>query len=384
MAKEVTRHIGTPVERELWGRSAGRCQFDGCNKPLYKSPVTQERVNIAEKAHIYSFSKDGPRGWGPLITNRSALNDIENLLLVCHDCHKTIDADKNGAKYSADLLQTWKRRHEARIFTVSGVCPTKKSFVTFYGSNIGEQSSPIQIADAMTAMFPDWYPAEETPIGLSMSCSHEDRSADFWKTESEHLKRIFERQIAPRILNGTEAHFSVFALAPQPLLIQLGALFTDKVSVEVYQPIREPKTWNRQPHPEDFAFTIEEPDRFDHPPALVLSMSDDISSSRITSVVGDQVSIWRLSVTNGHQHNDAIRSADQLAQFRTILRKLMVSIKKVHGNTTPLRIFPCMPVSCAIELGRIRMPKADMTWQIFDQNNKEKRFIETISIGDSN
>lgn len=27
--------------------------------------MTQERVNISEKAHIYSFSEDGPRGWGP-------------------------------------------------------------------------------------------------------------------------------------------------------------------------------------------------------------------------------------------------------------------------------------------------------------------------------
>ena len=59
------------VERELWARAAGRCQFDGCNRPLFKSPVTQEQVNISEKAHIYSFSENGPRGWGPFITNKS-------------------------------------------------------------------------------------------------------------------------------------------------------------------------------------------------------------------------------------------------------------------------------------------------------------------------
>ena len=63
--KEVTRYIKKEVERELWARAAGRCQFNGCNRILYKSPVTQERVNISEKAHIYSFSEDGPRGWGP-------------------------------------------------------------------------------------------------------------------------------------------------------------------------------------------------------------------------------------------------------------------------------------------------------------------------------
>ena len=65
MVKEINRAIPREIERELWARSAGRCEFNGCNRILYQSPVTAESVNISEKAHIYSFSKDGPRGWGP-------------------------------------------------------------------------------------------------------------------------------------------------------------------------------------------------------------------------------------------------------------------------------------------------------------------------------
>ncbi len=71
--KEVTRYIKKEVERELWARAAGRCQFNGCNRILYKSPVTQERVNISEMAHIYSFSEAGPRGWGRLRRTLRAL-----------------------------------------------------------------------------------------------------------------------------------------------------------------------------------------------------------------------------------------------------------------------------------------------------------------------
>lgn len=94
MAVKVSRYIKREVERVLWAKAAGRCQFNGCNRPLYKSPVTQEHVNISEKAHIYSFSENGPRGWGPFITNRAQINDISNLMLVCHDCHTKIDQDK--------------------------------------------------------------------------------------------------------------------------------------------------------------------------------------------------------------------------------------------------------------------------------------------------
>jgi hypothetical protein len=49
-----------------------------------------------------------------------------------------------------------------------------------------------------------------------------------------------------------------------------------------------------------------------------------------------------------------------------------------------VKIFPAMPVSCAVELGRIRMPKADPPWTIFDQNNQQRRFIHALTIGNTN
>lgn len=381
MAKDVTRYIKAQVERELWARAAGRCQFNGCNRLLYKSPVTQERVNIAEKAHIYSFSEEGPRGWGPLVANKKKLNEIDNLMLMCHDCHNTIDQDKTGAKYSAELLGKWKREHEQRIYVVSTIAPDKKSHVVFYGANVGEQKSPIQKMDAIEAMFPEHYPAEENQILLSMSCSHEDDSPEFWRTESDHLQRVFERYIVPRIEEANPAHFSLFAMAPMPLLIQLGTLFTDKISVDVYQPIREPKTWRWQEYPDGFKFLIKKPDIFNKPPALIISLSDRISHSRITRITGSDVAIWELTVDEPFLHNDFMRSPVQLSIFRSTIRKLMVAIQQKHGNDTPIMIFPAMPISCAVEMGRSRMPKANMPWVIYDQNNKVGQFIKALEIG---
>ncbi len=381
MVKEVTRYIKPQVERELWARAAGRCEFNGCNRLLYKSPVTQEPVNIAEKAHIYSFSEDGPRGWGPLATNKTKLNDLNNLMLMCPDCHTLIDQDKKGLKYSADLLGKWKREHEQRIVLVSGIAPDKKSHVVFYGANIGEQKSPIQKMEAIEAMFPEHYPAEENPILLSMSCSHEDKSPEFWKTESEHLQRIFERYIMPKIEEARPAHYSLFAMAPMPLLILIGTLFTDKIDVDVYQPIREPKTWKWQDYPDGFEFIIKQPEAVDKAPVLVVSLSDQISYERITRILGNDVAIWELTVDKAFLHNDFMRSPAQLSIFRSTIRKLMVTIQQKHGNDIPLSIFPAMPISCAVEMGRSRMPKANMPWIIYDQNNKVGQFIKALEIG---
>ncbi len=57
--REVTRHISTVTTAMLWGRAAGRCQFSGCNMDLTRSPVTQEDVNIAQRA---TFTPSRRRG----------------------------------------------------------------------------------------------------------------------------------------------------------------------------------------------------------------------------------------------------------------------------------------------------------------------------------
>jgi len=382
MTQEVTRYIKRTVERELWARAAGRCQFSGCNRLLYKSQVTQETVNISEKAHIYSFSEKGPRGWGPFKSHPENLNNVSNLMLMCHDCHKTIDQDKEGQQYSAILLQQWKREHELRIAIVTGIASDKKSHVVFYAANIGEQTSPIDRTDAMEAMFPNRYPAEENPTLLSMTCSHEDKKPEFWATEEAHLNRAFSRDIQPRIDEQSPSHFSLFAMAPIPLLIQLGTLFTDKIDVDVYQPIRKPKTWKWQQYPEGFEFNINKPATYEYPPVLILSLSDRVVHERINSILGEEVSIWELTVNEKFIGNDLIRSQAQLPLLRSAIRKIMVEVKDKHGFDACLSIFPAIPISCAIEMGRARMPKADMPWVIYDQNRKVGKFIKAITLGD--
>jgi len=381
LAREVTRYIKRKVENVLWARAAGRCQFNGCNKPLYKSPVTQELVNIAERAHIYSFSEEGPRGWGPLVFNKNKLNDICNLILTCHDCHKTIDQDESGKRYSAELLIQWKNQHEQRVAIATSISPEMKSHVVVYGANIGNEKSPIQYDQCCCAMFPDRYPIEEKPVILSMTWEKEDRTNEYWKTEMDNLYNSFHRKIITRIDENNPSHFSLFALAPQPLLIYLGSLFTDKISVDVYQPIREPKTWRWQESHDNFEFKVNCPDNFSGIPVLVISLSDRISVDRITSVISENISVWELTVSNEYLHNDFMRSKSQLSEFRKTMRRIMINIKKKHGQSTPLHIFPAMPVSCAIEMGRIRMPKAEMPWIIYDQNNQIGKFIQTIDIG---
>jgi hypothetical protein len=376
---EVTRSISRNVERELWAITAARCEFNGCNRRLNISPVTKESGNFVQKAHIYSFSPDGPRGRGPYQGEALGLNQSENLMLLCYDCHKKIDADKNGARYSAGLLRQWKHQHEARIRLVTGISPDKGSHVLLYGARIGEESRLPDSRACFEAMFPDWYPSDENPINLSMHSASDDSSSGYWHQQLEHLEKQFDRYVRGLIEDSKISHLSVFGFAPQPLLIRLGSLITDKVPAMVYQPHREPQTWKWQPHPENFEFLVIEPEEKTGPPVLVFSLSAKIAHERVWAALGRSCSVWELTSTGCH--NDFLRSEAQISMFRKSARHVLAKIKEAHPGAKELPVFPAMPISCAIELGRVRMPKADIPWVIYDQNNKRGGFIESIRIG---
>ena len=242
------------------------------------------------------------------------------------------------------------------------------------------EASPIDYTKCVQAMFPNWYPAEERPHVLSMNSALRDHNADYWQAEVSNLYAIFERRISPLIEADDCKHYSLFAFAPQPLLILLGKLFTDKIFLETYQLHREPVPgWEWQDDPDDFEFITHLPENCEDPPALLISLSDHINYDRIYKAVGEKTSIWELTIKV--PGNDFLKSKSQLSLFRNKIRELMVTIKQHHGNTTLLSIFPAMPIACAVELGRVRMPKAEMPWVIYDQNSKANGFIQTIEIG---
>jgi SMODS-associated and fused to various effectors sensor domain len=372
----VSRAIPRNVELMLWGRAAGRCQFPDCNKLLSRSPVSQEQVNIAEKAHIYAFSETGPRGHDGVAIED--LNVLGNLMLVCHDCHRTVDEDKTGIRYSAALLREWKALHETRIEIVTGIPPGRRSHVLYYGANVGEHRTPPVFTGAMGAMFPNRFPAELHPIALDVLDSPlEDRTPEFWKCESEGLAAKFDRRVRDLVARGKVDHLSVFALAPQPLLILLGTMLGDITPADVYQRHREPQTWSWPTSASPLMFEVKEPTNTSGHPALVLAVSATVTCDPIEAVLGTDASIW--TVTIPQPNNDPVKSREDLSRFRQLVRSLFDRIKAIHGQTTVLHVFPAAPASLCVEFGRARMPKADMTWEIYDQN-KQHGFVSSINI----
>jgi len=230
------------------------------------------------------------------------------------------------------------------------------------------------------AMPPDRHPAEGRTIDIEVAgCDYADDEARYWTFQQENLRRLFARKVKERIEQKEIRQLSVFALAPQPLLIELGRLLGDIVPVAVHQKYREPVTWRWQPDQPAIAFRVAE---YQGPPqvtvALKLALSATVTDDRIRAVLGDDIAIWSLTAEN--PHNDIMRRPADLVEFKQHLRRLFDRIKALHGEHAIINVFPALPNSAAVEVGRVWMPKADLPLNVYDQNRSRGGFIPTLQI----
>ncbi len=170
----------------------------------------------------------------------------------------------------------------------------------------------------------------------------------------------------------------MFALAPQPLLIELGRFLCDILPAEVHQRHREPATWAWQPDQPGIEFRLSEPTGARGAVALVLALSATVVDERVLTVLGPGAAIW--SITAEGPHNDIMRRSDDLATFRRHLRAMLDRIKAVHGEDALINVFPALPVSAAVEVGRVWMPKADLPLRLYDQNRRVGGFVPTLDV----
>ncbi|RVH08713.1 SAVED domain-containing protein [Sinorhizobium meliloti] len=370
-------YIPHKTQAQLWALAAGRCQFAGCNKLLIGDLIAgKEDGKFGFIAHIVADSKKGPRG--DEIRSPELASEISNLMLMCPIHHKEIDVD-HVEDYPEDVLVAMKREHETRIEMVTDMDEDRAAHVLRFAATIGQMDSLVSTKAIFAAMPPDRHPAERRTIDIELNSEVKDDEPSYWAMQSEHLRRQFARKVKERIEQKEILQLSVFALAPQPLLIELGTLLGDIMPVTVHQKHREPSTWKWQLHQPAISFNVGEySGPKDVPVALKLAISATVDDQRIRSVLGENAAIW--SIAADEPHNDIMRRPEDLAIYKTHLRRLFDRIKAHHGEDAVINVFPAVPVSVAIETGRARMPKADSPLIIYDRI-PEKGFVSTIKIG---
>lgn len=363
----------------LWVKAGGRCMYRGCNKSLYQDIITKRNFNQSYIAHIIADVPGGPRG----DTKRSPLlkDNISNLMLLCDTHHRLIDKE-DVAGHPEPFLSEMKKEHEDRIERATGISTNMQSHILTYKANVGVHTPELSYDTAREFLLPEYLPAVSDIIDLSLSNSlQRDRDATFWSIEVENLQKQFDRKLLQNFTKGEIKHLSIFAFAPIPLLIKLGTLINDIYTAEIYQPVRNPKTWKLNNDNSELKYTVVEPSDHHKKVALNISLSATITNDRITDVIGNESSIYTITIDA--PFNDYLKSKKHLQDFSIEIRKLFNKIKALYGAKTPIHIFPAMPIASAIELGRVWMPKADMPLHIYDQNTANGGFSKVIEINNS-
>ncbi|GAX38909.1 SAVED domain-containing protein [Nodularia sp. NIES-3585] len=353
------KSIPEAIKLQLWVKSAGRCEFKGCNTPVWYNGLTLSEGNFAQVAHIIGSSKDGPRG-----TEQSEELQIEfsNLMLLCQRCHKEIDDHKEN--YPTELLRSWKQEHENRIEIQTNYPEDiHKSTLLLFSVNIGDRTVPINYEAARNAMFPK-FPTDSK--GIKIEEKHFDRlcTPEEWQRFAEtRIRSKVTRHLEEGIDDEKIKHLSIFAISPMPLLMYLGRCIGDTVPTDIYQSHRNidntSKTWSWQEEANydvNYLTSCEQEDTSDIV-LLKLAISDTVNSDKYNNLLPNSCSIYQITISEPSPH--FIKSKTQVEIFSYEYRKLLNQIQAKHGKNCQILILPAIPVSIAVECGRVILPTKD-------------------------
>lgn len=353
--------IPQKVKAELWWRAAGRCEFKGCNKPLYLHDITMDNCNLSNCAHIIGDSENGPRGTK---NSKSLAKDFNNLMLMCPECHHYIDNEGKG-KYDAQTLFDMKKKHEKRMKYLTSFKEDLQANIVTYGANIAEHITQFAFPELQKALSPDFYPSSRDLIQLGVNIYAGHDWERYWQNEEDNLVHFCKSKVLDCIDRWEYKRIALFALAPMPLLVRLGTMLNNKHNVVVYQKQRREEGWKWPKVDETIEFIIHKPLKEDGVPVLVLSLSSSIIER--VEKENASASIWEMTIDN--PNFDFLQSRKMLYDFGRKIELILDEISKA-SNHQAINLYLAAPAACCIEFGRVWMQKANSPLNIFDYDIK--------------
>ena len=352
--------IPPKVKAELWWRAAGRCEFKGCNKPLYLHGITMDNCNLSNCAHIIGDSENGPRGTKD---SKSLAQNFNNIMLMCPECHHYIDNEGVG-KYDAQTLFDMKKKHEKRMEYLTGFKEDLQANIVTYCANIAEHMPQFAFPELQKALLPDFYPTSTDMIQLGVNFYAGEDWDSYWKREEENLVHFCKSGVLDCIDRWEYKRIALFGLAPMPLLVRLGTMLNNKHNVVVYQKQRS-GGWKWPKTDDTIDYIIHRPCKEDGVPVLVLSLSFSIIERVKKENAG--ASIWEITINNPNP--DFLQSEKMLYDFGRKIEMILDEISKTSSHQA-INLYLAAPAACCIEFGRVWMQKANSPIKIFDYDIK--------------
>jgi hypothetical protein len=385
-SRKLSRYIKQDQQRLLWVRAGGRCEL--CNKYLLEDPSTMEPLNLAELAHNVGHKQNvgSPRGLAPLDPARR--NDVENLLLLCGDCHRSIDSKLNSGVYTVAYLREQKKRHEERIRYLTGLSDDAETVVLRVVGDV--RGAAVELSEQIAARavlaagrrYPrfGWgYDGADFEVDLRSLPS--ESSSIYWEAGRERIVEQIGVRLRDAVSRGKVRHLSVFCLARIPLLACVGEQLDDKVPVELFQKQRgadEGWGWDDAAPPVTFAYEQLHAGTNGRV-AVLLGISAALAPEDLP-VEFAGATIWMITPREPMPSRDILRARGTLDNFARAYHDCLGAIESVRPKPDVIDVFPAVPATAGVTLGRGLMRGAQPPVRIHDRAAPSEPFDFALEI----
>jgi 5-methylcytosine-specific restriction endonuclease McrA len=362
--------ISPSVRTAVWARAAGCCVR--CHVNLIGAGSTYlHSVLMGELAHNVgaTASAGSPRALAEEIEDREA---EENLILLCHSCHRTVDNADHAAYFTTEVLRTMKQEHEGRVRAAASTGGMPQTAALRVGGLVRgamSMASQRQTADALLA---DGY------LGLVEGRWQGDFLAElsgtparpsYWDAAQEEIDEQVSL-VEQAVGSGRVDHLSVFAIAPVPLLVYLGSRLDDKTDTRLYQKHRDgDQGWRWDLAAAVRAFEVEMPKAASpqSEAVLAISLTAKVNKETLPKALRD-LPYFEIWPTGGEFGPSVVAHPDTLRNFAEVWRTLLAAVEAKCAGSTRWHLIAACPVTAAVEAGRCFMREVQPPISVYQRD----------------
>lgn len=198
----------------------------------------------------------------------------------------------------------------------------------------------------------------------------------YWDLEEKSLLFQFKNTVESFLCENR--NYSIFGLAPIPLLIMLGHLFCGVAGVEIYHLHKDTSSWAWEESHSKLNISTSQPVWVENAneAILILSFSGKVNKTNISKTLDlNKYTIAELCIDE--PYDDCIKSKEQLAECMTAFRK----VKDLYSSNgvQKIHLFAAIPPSLAISIGMAYNENYDPT--IVTYNYYRGKYTEVFTIG---
>lgn len=362
--------IKDTVRNALWARTAGRCTI--CNRRLLGDSRTYfHSVLLAELAHNIGASEGRS---SPRSNNNDGLVDTEseeNLLLLCHDCHRIIDHPDHIDFFPPEKLREIKEQFERRIEMATEHGGLTRTAALRVGCQVrGSLALASQREVAETLFAVNYLGLVETQRSGDFTCRIHGSvgGRGFWDAAQQSIDDTL-KLVRQAIDSGDVEHISVFAIAPIPLLVYLGWQLDDKTPTRIFQKHRDlftGWTWTNRGTPVEFEVLTANAQSATEDLVLVCAVTSDVNAAHLPEAIAGapRVEVRPADVAPAPT---LISHEQSLANFAQQWRAALATAESLCPTAQRWHLIASAPVSVAIEAGRAIMRDAHPPVTVYER-----------------